>query len=138
MGKIKKEKDYLDMNEMFYEKNNIDKILTTRDDGLGFLTIPVVPIKFEEEIKNINDEIDKLKGKLLEIRSDKAKKELKDKIKKLSAKRIKYFVPLTFYNVKDNILLMEWDKTLFVDLDYDPDYGIKGTGVKSKRKALII
>ena len=63
---------------------------------------------------------------------------MKDKIKKLSAKRIKYFVPLTFYNVKDNILLMEWDKTLFVDLDYDPDYGIKGTGVKSKRKALII
>ena len=63
-----------DFLKQIYEKNNIDKILTTRDDGLGFLTIPVVPIKFEEEIKNINDEIDKLKGKLLEIRSDKAKK----------------------------------------------------------------
>lgn len=155
IGKAETEKDYLDMNEKFYEnlkssfdeeiereklddfleqiyeKGNIDKMLTTRD---GFLTIPVIPIKFKDEIEEINNRINEIKD-VLKIER---KKELKEKILNLSATRAKYFVPLTFYNVKDNLLKTEEKRILFVDLDYDPDYGVKGKGVRTKREVLII
>ena len=143
--RIETELDYLNMNEMFYnkmdtdferelrkqkldeflkqiyEKNSIDKLLTTRD---GFLTIPVVPLKFEEEIKNLKTKVKELKNKLKEEKNH--MKELREKIQILLAEREKYFVPLTFYNVSKSFSYIDEDRTLFVNLDYDSEYGIKG------------
>lgn len=154
MGQTETEKDYLDMNEKFYEnlknnfdeelsrkklddflgqiyeKSNIDKILRTRD---AFLTMPVVPIKFKDEIEKINDRINKIKDKIKG-----RKKESKEEILNLSATRAKYFVPLTFYNVKDNLLKTEERRIIFVDLDYDSCYGIKSKGEVTQREVLII
>ena len=143
--RIETELDYLNMNEMFYnkignaferelrkqkldeflkqiyEKNSVNKLLTTRD---GFLTIPVVPLKFEEEIKNLKTKVKELKNKLKEEKNH--MKELREKIQILLAEREKYFVPLTFYNVSKSFSYIDEDRTLFVNLDYDSEYGIKG------------
>jgi len=36
------------------------------------------------------------------------------------------------------LIKTEEERILFVDLDYDPEYGVKGKGVRTARDVLII
>jgi len=143
-NKVQSELDYLNMNEKFYdklrtffeqelsekklneflkqiyEKGSIDQALATRD---GFMTIPVIPISFQEKIEEIQKEIEEINKKIRKENDEQKIKELKNERLKLSAEKAKYFVPVTFYNVKDTLMTIE--KIPFVDLDYDSQYGIK-------------
>ena len=153
-NKVQSELDYLNMNEKFYdklrtffeqelsekklneflkqiyEKGSIDQALATRD---GFMTIPVIPVCFQEKIEEIQKEIEEINEKIRKENEEQKIKELKNKRLKLSAEKAKYFVPVTFYNVKDTLMTIE--KIPFVDLDYDSQYGIK---TKKEYKVWII
>jgi len=153
-SKVESELDYLNMNEKFYdklkpffeqalsehkleefleqiyEKGGIDKAVATRD---GFLTVPVIPICFKDKIEEIQKEFKEVNKKIQEARNEKERERFKNKQLELSAERAKYFVPITFYNVKDTLVQIE--QTPFVHLDYDSIYGVKA---RKEYKACII
>lgn len=125
-----REKKLEEFLEQLYEKRDIDKVITTRD---GFLTIPVVPIKFYNEVKEIENKIENLKKLLSKEEDEKKIKELKNKILNYSTEKLKYYVQITFYNVKNNVI-----EDQFVDLEYDSEYGVRGKNVRRAGEAHII
>lgn len=131
---IKSEADYLKYNNRFYEelrsyyeheikngdklrdflsqlygRKGIDKAMKTRD---GFLTVPAVPVCFENEINRIDKKIEASKAK--------------NEILELGAEKLGYFVPIAFYN--SNFLTPknygEGPSVQFVRFKYNSDFGL--------------
>lgn len=147
--KIESEKDYLQINENFYEsirevynkelkdnkldkpndgflsqiyeKGNIDKALQTRD---SFMTIPLFPIHYKKEIERINTMIAEI-NKELRQNGLKKKEKLENRKLKLIAKKMSYLVPVTLYNAKGNIESINGVE--FINLEYDEHLGLKSS-----------
>lgn len=141
--KIHSELDYLDENNEFYEslrnsyesklkenklddflgqiyeKKSIDKALQTRD---GFLTVPVVPVKFEEDVERINKEIERINEEIKRNRSE--SKRLRNDRLNLLAERSGYFVPVPFYTVTSGGFKGSDSSTWFIQLKYSSEVGL--------------
>lgn len=151
---IKNEKDYLNINENYYnviedyyerelrenylnrdflnqiyEKNSIDKVFQTRD---GFLTIPLIPICYKKEIESIDNKISKINVELRNKNSN--RNELENERLNLFAEKMSYFVPVTIYNAKGNI--ETFNNIEFINLEYNEDIGLKTR--KDDPKLIII
>jgi len=153
--KIHSELDYLDGNNEFYEslrtsyesklkenkldeflgqiyeKKSIDKALQTRD---GFLTVPVVPVKFEEAIERINKEIEGINEKIKKNR--RKSKGLRDKRLNLLAERGGYFVSVPFYTAASFREKSSDSSIMFIRLKYSSEIGIYRE--EEKEKILIL
>ncbi|MFQ6121128.1 MAG: CRISPR-associated helicase Cas3', partial [Methanosarcinales archaeon] len=153
-AKVKSEVDYLEMNEVFYnkikdyyqfelqenklddfleqiyEKGSIDKALSTRD---GFLTIPVVPKCFKERVEETQKEIGRINQDLSMTKNTQERERLRNEKLNLTANLTKYFVPISFYNAKTT-LLKEMGRIPFADLEYHLEKGI----VKEDKDIVII
>lgn len=142
--KVNNEADYLKMNETFYkeiqdsyqdelqenklndfldqiyEKGNIDKALSTRD---GFLTMPVVPKCFRDQIEKIQSKIKKINQKFKQEKAMIKVKSLRNRKLNLNAEITKFFVPISFYNAKNSLLTGNTDIP-FADIEYDYEKGV--------------
>jgi CRISPR-associated endonuclease/helicase Cas3 len=153
--KIHSELDYLDRNNEFYEslrnyyetelkenrldeflkqiyeKKSIDKALQTRD---GFLTVPVVPVKFEEDVERINKKIDRINEEIKRNRSE--SKRLRNERLNLLAERSGYFVPVPFYTAVSFADKSSDSSIMFIRLKYSSEIGIYRE--EEKEKVLIL
>ena len=147
-GEIKSERDYISLNEEYYkvlepiyrselkskklseimkkfsETEGMAEVFKTRD---GFLTIPVVPLCFREEIERIEDNLKDLGTSGISL----SREELEDKRLRLNAEKLSYFMPLAIWNAKKAMVHLDSETWVpFVDLPYDPEIGLNKEGKK--------